>query len=266
MFSAGDEYDVFMGRWSRHLAPRFVQFAGVTDGADVLDVGSGTGALSNAVAAAAPSSRIVGVDPSAPFVGAALAHHPGQRIRFEIGDAQHLQFEDASFDLTISQLILNFIPDPRKALQEMIRVTRPGGTVAAAVWDYGEGMEMLRRFWDEATVLVPDADGKDERHMPLCRRGELGTLWRTHELMNVSEAPLTIETPFSSFEDYWLPFLKQQGPAGTFVASLSASHAEQLRLNLRRRLFTDGPDRPLMLHARAWAVRGTVPSRMMSTR
>jgi SAM-dependent methyltransferase len=264
MFSGGDAYDVFMGRWSRHLAPQFVQFAGVTDGADVLDVGSGTGALSAAVAAAVPSSRVVGVDPSAPFVAAAEAHHQGRRIRFEIGDAQHLQFEDASFDLTISQLILNFIPDPQKALREMTRVTRSGGTVAAAVWDYGEGMEMLRLFWDEATALVPDADRKDERHMPLCRRGELSTLWREHELQNVSEAPLTIETPFSSFEDYWSPFLKQQGPAGAFVASLPATKAEQLRLNLRQRLLTNGADGPLRLHARAWAVRGTVPSRKMS--
>lgn len=248
-----------MGRWSRRLAPLLVQFAEVTDGDDVLDVGSGTGSLSAAVAAAAPSSRIVGIDRSAPYVAVARAHHQGERVRFEVGDAQYLPFQDASFDLTMSGLILNFIPHPQNALKEMIRVTRAGGTVAAAVWDYGEGMEMLRLFWDEATALGPDAGAKDERHMPLCQRGELSTLWRTYELRNVSEAPLTIETPFSSFEDYWSPFLKQQGPAGNYVETLSARNAEHLRLNLRRRLLGDDPDGPIALHARAWAVRGTVP-------
>jgi SAM-dependent methyltransferase len=146
-----------------------------------------------AVAAAAPSSRIVGIDRSEPYVAVARARHQSQRVRFEIGDAQHLQFEDASFDRTLSLLILNFIPDPEKALIEMLRVTRPGGTVAAAVWDYAEGMEMLLVFWDEAIALDARADRKHERHMPLSRAGELAALWRTH-LQNVSETALTIET------------------------------------------------------------------------
>jgi SAM-dependent methyltransferase len=260
VFSAGEAYDSFMGRWSRHLAPLLVQFAGITDGDAVLDVGAGTGSLSAAVAAAAPSSPVTGIDPSAPYIAVARTRHQGRRMRFEVGDAQQLQFDDASFDLTISLLILNFIPDLERAVEEMIRVTRPGGTVAAAVWDYGEGMEMLRLFWDEAVTLAPDADVKDERHMPFCRRGELATLWRSHNLQNVSEAPLTIETRFASFEDYWSPFLEQQGPAGVHVATLSPRSAEQLRRNLRSRLLGDGPDGPITLYARAWAVRGTVSS------
>jgi|SRR5215472_6093964 len=258
MFSAGEAYDAFMGRWSRRLAPLLVQFAAVADGEDVLDVGSGTGSLAAAVSAAAPSSRIVGVDPSAPYVAVARAHHQTDRVRFEVGDAQDLQFGDASFDSTISLLILNFIPDSDKALTEMTRVTRSGGTVAAAVWDYGEGMEMLRSFWDEAIALAPDADAKDERHMPLSRKGELAELWRRHHLQNVSETSLTIETTFSSFDDYWSPFLAQQGPAGAHVAALSTHDREQLRLRLRRRLVREGPDDPIALHARAWAVRGAV--------
>lgn len=260
MFSLGESYDVFMGRWSRLLAPLFVQFAGVRDGDDILDVGSGTGALAVAVTTVAPSSRVVGIDRSEPYVAAARARHHENRVRFEVGDAQHLQFGDASFDRTLSLLILNFIPDPGKALGEMIRVTRPGGTIAAAVWDYGEGMEMLRMFWDEAVALVPDADAKDERHMPLCRGGELATLWRAYRLENVSDSPLRVETRFSSFEDYWSAFLLRQGPAGVYVASLSVPDADCLRLNLRRRLVGDGPDHPIALQARAWAVRGTVPS------
>ena len=260
MFSLGEAYDLFMGRWSGRLAPLLVQFAGVTDGDDVLDVGSGTGSLAGAVAAVAPSSRIVGIDRSEPYVTVARARHQSPRMWFEVGDAEHLPFEAARFDRTLSLLILNFVPDPQKALIEMIRVTRPGGTVAAAVWDYGDGMEMLRVFWDEAVGLDPRARAKDERQMPLSRAGELAALWRTH-LPNVAETALTIETQFSSFEDYWSPFLQQQGPAGAHVATLSPDDRERLALKLRLRLLGTQGDRPFTLRARAWAVRGVVAAR-----
>jgi SAM-dependent methyltransferase len=259
MFSAGDAYERFMGRWSQDLAPLLVRFAGGRDGDDVLDVGSGTGALTAAVAAVAPSSRIIGIDPAAPYVAFAQTRHARARVRFEVGDARQLRFADGSFGRTLSLLVLNFIPDSAKALDEMIRVTRPGGGVAAAVWDYGQGMQMLRVFWDEAISLNPAMDARDERHMPLCRKGELAGLWREHGLQDVSEEALTIQTPFVSFDDYWLPFLEKQGPAGEYVASLSAGERDQLRLRLRRRLLGDGPDRPIVLAARAWAVRGIVP-------
>jgi SAM-dependent methyltransferase len=259
MFSAADAYERFMGRWSRELAPLLVKFAGVGDGDAVLDVGSGTGALTIAVAAVVPSSRIIGVDPAASYVAFAQARHSGDRIRFEVGDAQQLRFADDSFDRTLSLLVLNFIPDPSRALDEMVRVTHPGGTVAGAVWDYGGGMEMLRVFWDEAVALDPAAEARDERHMPFSRQGELDALWREHRLRNVSEEALTIPTRFSSFDDYWLPFLEKQGPAGDYVATLAPGAREQLRLRLRTHLLGDGPDRPIVLSARAWAVRGTVP-------
>ena len=207
----------------------------------------------------ATASRIIGIDPAAPYVAFAQARHPGGRIRFEVGDAQQMRFPDGSFDRTLSLLVLNFIPDPAKALDQMIRVTRPGGIVAAAVWDYGEGMEMLRVFWDEAVALHPAASARDERHMPLCSKGELAALWREHRLLDVSEEPLTIQTRFSTFDDYWSPFLDKQGPAGAYVGALAENEREQLRLRLRRRLLGEGPDRPFVLAARAWAVRGTVP-------
>jgi SAM-dependent methyltransferase len=259
MFSAGDAYERFMGRWSRELAPLLVKFAGVRDGDAVLDVGSGTGALTGAVVVAVPSSRVIGIDFAAPYVAFARARHPGDLVRFEIGDAQQLRFPDATFERTLSLLVLNFIPDAAKALGEMIRVTRPGGMVAAAVWDYGEGMQMLRVFWDEAIALDPAMDARDERHMPVCRKGELAALWRERGLQEVSEDALTIQTRFASFDDYWSPFLEKQGPAGEYVASLSAGERDQLQQRLRRRLLGDGPDRPIVLAARAWAVRGTVP-------
>ena len=172
MFSESDGYERFMGRWSRRLAPLFVTFAGVTGGDRVLDVGSGTGALVRG----GRGHRICAGD----------GHRAGRRPtcgtreervdgRFEVGDALALPFADDAFDRTLSMLVLNFVPDPAAALQQMIRVTRPGGVVAAAVWDYGDGMQMLRTFWDAAVALDPAAAPRDERHMPLCyARGTRG--------------------------------------------------------------------------------------------
>lgn len=259
VFSEAQAYEHFMGRWSRRLAPLLVRFAGVRDGETVLDIGSGTGALTAAVAALAPSSRIVGIDPSAPYVARARVQHGSARIQFETGDARQMRFDDATFDRTLSLLVLNFIPDARKALGEMRRVTKPKGTIAAAVWDYSEGMEMLRAFWDEAVAQAPAAAAKDERNMPFCRRGDLAALWREHGLHDVVEDSLIVETRFTSFDDFWTPFLEKQGPAGAYTASLSASDLEVLRLRLRRRLLGDGPDKVIVMQARAWAVRGTTP-------
>jgi SAM-dependent methyltransferase len=259
MFSEAQSYERFMGRWSRLLAPRFVEFAGVRDGDAVLDVGSGTGSLAAAIARAAPSSRIVGIDPSAPYVGLAQSQYGGNLVRFEVGDAQQMRFETGTFDRTVSLLVVNFIPDAKKAVSEMRRVTKSKGTVAAAVWDYGEGMEMLRVFWDEAVALAPAAAARDERNMPLCRRGDLAALWRESGLLNVVEEGLTIETRFASFDDYWTPFLEKQGPAGAYVASLSETDRDALKMQLRRRLIGDGADKAIVLRARAWAVKGIDP-------
>jgi SAM-dependent methyltransferase len=258
MFSEPQAYERFMGRWSRRLAPLLVRFAGVRDGDIVIDVGSGTGALTAAVEKIAPSSRIVGIEPTTSYVALAQSQYGSTRIHFEVGDAQQLRVDDDLFDCTLSLLVFNFIPDVRRALSEMKRVTKPKGTVAAAVWDYGEGMEMLRAFWDEAVAQAPASVAKDERNMPLCRRGDLAALWREQGLQDVVEDGLTVETRFASFDDFWTPFLERQGPAGAYTASLSADRREELRLRLRRRLLGTGPDTAIVLNARAWAVRGTV--------
>lgn len=258
MFSGAQAYERFMGTWSRELAPQLVRFAGVKDGEAVLDVGSGTGALSAAIAAAAPASRVTGIDPAAPYVAFARSRQGSERVAFEVGDAQQLRFSDRSFDRVVSLLVVNFIPDRDRAMKEMIRVTRPGGTIAAAVWDYGDGMQFLRVFWDEVVAQDPGAESKDERHMPVCRRGELASLWREHGLQDVEETALTIPTRFASFDDYWSRFLEKQGPAGAYVAAMSGKDREQLRLRLRKRLTGDSADRPIDMTARAWAVRGRV--------
>ena len=258
VFSEARAYERFMGRWSRSLAPLLVRFAGVVDGETVLDVGSGTGALTAAVVRAAPSSRVVGIDPSAPYVQLAQAQQASALVSFEVGDAQKMRFDAAMFDRTVSLLVVNFIPDARQALGEMKRVTKVKGTIAAAVWDYGDGMGMLRAFWDEAVALNPAATPKDERNMPFCRRGQLAALWRELDLRDVVEEPLTIETRFASFDDFWAPFLEKQGPAGAYTTSLPAADREALKRRLRRRLLGDAPDKAIVMSARAWAVRGTV--------
>ncbi len=259
MFSEAEAYERFMGRWSQRLAPLLVKFAGIQDGDAVLDVGSGTGVLARHIAAAAASSRITGVDPSATYIQFAQKWDPTTKVNFEVGDAQQLRFPDSTFDRTLASLMMNFTPDRTKALREMIRVTRPGGVVAAAVWDYGDGMEMLRIFWDEAVARDPAIGARDERHMPLSGKGELGAFWRENGLLEVEEQPLTVQLDFSSFDDFWTPFLAGQGPAGAHVASVSNEQRSELQRRLRRRLLGDGPDLPITLQARAWTVKGVVP-------
>lgn len=254
MFSETDAYERYMGRWSRQLAPLMLDFARLREPEAVLDVGTGTGVLASAVTDAHPGATVIAIDPSARFVEAARDRSSNPRVRFQVGDAQALEFPDGSFDATLSLLAINFIPDPPKALGEMIRVTRSGGVVAAAVWDYAEGMEMLRVFWDEAVALDPAIASRDERHMPLCRRGELAALWRQAGLADVGELALTIDLVFESFDDYWQPFLDGVGPAGAYAKSLAGPARDALRARLLDRV----EDQRFTLKARAWAARGVV--------
>lgn len=259
MFAKSVEYERFMGRWSRQLSPLHIAFAGVRDGDKVLDVGAGTGGLALSLAARVPHSEIVGIDPSADSIAFARARS-NPHVHFDVGDAQALPYESATFDRTMAQLVMNFIPDHEKGLHEMMRVTRPGGTVTACVWDYDAGMQMLRFFWDEVVALDPTAEPKDERHMKLSHRGELGELWKAAGLVEVEEQPLEIDLRFASFEDYWGPFLYGAGPAGAYVATRDEHARSALEARLRKRVLGDRADGPFTLQARAWCVRGKVPA------
>jgi SAM-dependent methyltransferase len=260
MFGDAEAYTRFMGRWSRLVAPLLVDFTGVPDRARALDVGSGTGSLAFEIAKRKAQAHVLGIDPSREYIAFANSRNPfPDRVSFEVGDAQQLRFPDATFDTSLSLLVFNFIPDPKKALREVCRSTRPGGRVSAANWDYGLGMRMLRLFWDAAVSIDPTVESLDEKRMPLCREGELSELWRQGGLEKVSERPLDISMRFESFADYWDPFLLRQGPAGAYVGSLSRDRLQVLREEVKRRLPLPAEGKPFALSARAWAVRGTVP-------
>jgi SAM-dependent methyltransferase len=262
MFENAESYEHFMGRWSRLVASSFVDFTGISDLQRVLDVGSGTGCLSISIAEKIARSNVVGIDPSEEYVKYASRENPfPQRVSYQVGDARKLNFPDATFQASLSLLALNFIPNPKKALTELQRVTESGGLVSAAVWDYGSGMQMLRVFWDAAVGTDSAAEKYDEKHMPLCRRGELASLWEQTGLLNVHEQPLYISMRFDSFEDFWNPFLLGQGPSGAYVAGLDQAHLAILQNEVKRRLpFTqEQDDAHFELSARVWAVRGRIP-------
>jgi SAM-dependent methyltransferase len=259
MFGDADAYEQFMGRWSRLVAPLLVEFAGINDLGRVLDVGSGTGSLAFAILKQKPHCSVTGIDPSKEYVAYALSRNAfGTRATFEVGDAQNLHFADATFENTLSLLVFNFIPDPLKALREVQRVTKGGGRIAAAVWDYGNGMRMLRVFWDAVVSIDPNAEARDEKHMPLCRSGELLRLWNHAGLKNVEERSLEITTRFENFRDYWGAFQLKQGPAGAYSASLDRSRLQALRSEVKRKLGVTTESQGFDLPARVWAVRGTV--------
>ena len=256
MFSAtADAYDRFVGRYSAELAEALVAFAGLPDEGRALDVGCGPGALATVLADRFGPAGVCAVDPSASFAAACEARVPG--IEVAVAGADALPFADGSFDATLSQLVVNFLPDARAGVLEMARVTRRGGTLAACVWDYAGEMTLLRTFWDAAREVEPDrARSADEALMPWCDQAGLGRLWRSAGLRDVRSAPLVIEARYSDFEDLWAPFPTGVGPAGAFCKSLSEDGRAALHDAYRSRLGVG--DGPFALTARAWAVAGAV--------
>ncbi|MEV8313457.1 class I SAM-dependent methyltransferase [Streptomyces sp. NPDC059900] len=245
-----------MGRWSRLVADEFVAWLGCRDGLRWVDAGCGTGALSAAVAARCRPRRVVGVDRSAAFVGAARASAPASAC-FVVGDGMSLPVRGAGCDVSVSGLVLNFLPVPSAAVAEAVRIVRPGGLVAAYVWDYAEGMEFLHRFWAAATAVDPAAAELDERRrFPVCSPERLRSLWTNAGLADVAVAPIEVATVFAGFADLWEPFLAGQGPAPGYVADLAPAARARLRDTLRAAVPTR-PDGSIALTARAWAVRGT---------
>ncbi len=257
-WASGSAYERYVGRWSRPVAREFLRWLARPPGLTWLDVGCGTGALAECVLTAAAPGRVLGIEPSAAHVEHARAHVRDPRAEFRHGDAARLPLPDASVDATVSGLVLNFVPDPARAAAEMRRVTRPGGTVAAYVWDYAERMQMMRHFWDAAVALDATAAEHDEaRRFPLARPEPLAALLRQAGLEAVQTQAIEVATVFLDFDDYWTPFLGGQGPAPGYCMALGESRRSALREEVRRRL-PIGADGAIHLVGRAWAVRGEV--------
>ena len=242
-------YERYMGLWSRPLAREFVAAVGINPGTRVLDVGCGTGALTTELARQVGAGRVAAVDPSEPSVAACAAAAPDADVR--VSGAETLPFADATFDATLSQLVVNFMADAHAGVGEMRRVTRPGGTVAACTWDYGDGMMMLRVFWDAAVAL--DAAAPHEgRVMQYCTSGELERLWREVGLSDVETGELIVRRSYADYNDFWEPFTLGVGPGGSYCVSLDPLQREALRAECFRQL--GSPSGPLDLTARAWFV------------
>lgn len=259
VWAVGDAYEAYVGRWSRRVAELFVRWLDVPAGRHWVDVGCGTGALTQTVLALADPAAIVGVDSSAGFLATARERTADPRAVFEVGDAQALPLPPGRADAVVSGLALNFVPDPARAAAEFVRVARPGAAVAGYVWDYAEGMELMRHFWEVAAEVDPAAAELDEgRRFPVCRPSRLGRLWVESGLARVAVEAVEIPTVFTGFDDYWLPFLGGQGSAPGYLASLPGPQRDAVRERLRTRL-PAGADGTIALSARAWAVRGLVP-------
>ena len=230
---AGAAYDRFMGRYSRHLGKLFIDAAEVHDGQRALDVGCGPGALTEALVDRLGAGSVVACDPTAGFVAECRTRLPG--VRVEQARAEQLPSEEASFDHALAQLVFHFVSEPDRAAAEMRRVTRPGGRVAACVWDFADGMEMLRAFWDAALAL--DRDAPDEaRTLRFGRAGELADLFGHAGLDNPVESTLRVTTRYQDVDDLWAGFLTGVGPAGAYCTSLDGAAQDRLRLALAHRL------------------------------
>jgi SAM-dependent methyltransferase len=255
-WDSGAAYEPYVGRWSRLVAREFLAWLMVPPGRRWLDVGCGTGALTQTILSAAEPASVIGVDRSPGYVRFAREQVGDRRASFELGDAQAIAHPPASFDVAVSGLVLNFVPNPALAVSEMTRVTRPGGTVAAYVWDYAGKMELMRYFWDAAVALDPAARELDEgRRFPLCQPDALRELFHMAGLAAVDIRSIDVPTSFRDFDDYWTPFLGGQGPAPSYVRALPEAGRSALRERLHATLPV-GSDGSIHLVARGWAVRG----------
>lgn len=258
VWASGDAYEPYVGRWSRLVARDFLVWLDIGAGKRWLDVGCGTGALSATILERTNPQAVLGVDPSDGFVAHAQRAIIDRRATFRVGDAQQLPVSDATFDVAVAGLVINFVPDMAKAVAEMRRAVCAGGIAAAYVWDYVGEMQMMRRFWDAAVALDPAALEKDEgRRFPICSPEPLATLFKQAGLAQVNVQAIDAPTVFRDFDDYWNPFLGGQAPAPGYCMSLSEERRAALREHIRSALPFQ-KDGSIHLIARAWAVRGTV--------
>jgi ubiquinone/menaquinone biosynthesis C-methylase UbiE len=255
LWESASAYERFMGRWSRELARSFVSWLEVPPGGHWLEIGCGTGALTSGIVDIGRPASVVATDASEQFIGHARATLPDERVQFLAASAENLPKRAGGYDAVASCLVLNFIPDPKAALRGMRTLTAEDGVVAACVWDYAEGMEFLRRFWDAAVEEDAAASRYDEgERFPICSPSALEAAFRGAGFQQVEVEGLQVETRFEDFEDYWSPFVGGPGPAPGYLASLPAERQRDLADRLSAML-PRNDDGSIMLTARAWAAR-----------
>lgn len=256
IWAVAEAYEPYVGRWSRLVARDFIAWLALPSGGQWLDVGCGTGALTQTILARTGAATVTGLDPSESFLAFARRQTQDRRVSYQTGDAQVLPFPNMTFDAAVTGLALNFVRNPAQAVAEMKRVVRAGGTCAAYVWDYAGEMQLIRHFWSAAIALDPTADALDEaRRFPLCERERLLDVFRDAGFDQTEARVLDVPTVFTDFNDYWSPFLGGQGPAATYCSTLSNERQVLLRERLRAVLPIE-PDGSIRLIARALAVRG----------
>jgi SAM-dependent methyltransferase len=258
VWASGDAYEPYVGRWSRLVAADFLRWLDVSASGRWVDVGCGTGAVTDSVLRLGSPDLVLGVDPSPAYVAYARSHIVDRRAGFAVAAGTALPVGDGDVDAVVSGLVLNFVPEPARAVAEMARVARPGSTVGAYVWDYAGEMQLMRHFWDAAGDLDPRARELDEGvRFPLCRPGPLTALFEAAGLADVRVRPIDVATQFRDFDDYWTPFLGGQAPAPGYAMALPEDRRAELRERIRAGL-PHAADGSIPLVARAWAVAGGV--------
>lgn len=253
-WSNGDPYEYFMGRWSSLIAPKFLQWVNMPSNLNWLDIGCGTGVLSKAIELHNKPKTISGIDPSANFI-AKVKNSISINGEFHVANVEHIPNRNKSFEIVVSGLALNFFTNFERALSEMKRVSKPNGVIAAYVWDYSGRMDFLRCFWDAAYQIDPKSRNLDEGiRFPICNSENLIKLFQKAGLVEIKSSVLDIDTVFKDFEDFWNPFLGGQGPAPSYLASLSSKLQKELKHSLRERLVTE-PNGSIKLLGRALAIK-----------
>ncbi|MCH8861513.1 MAG: methyltransferase domain-containing protein [Proteobacteria bacterium] len=254
-----EAYELRIGRWSRLVAQQFLGWLAPAPGLDWLDVGCGTGVLSDAVLERSNPRSLAGIDPQENVVRDAQAAHSDPRAAFHCVNAQNMPFDNAIFDVVVSGLVINFIEDQPRALSEMKRVLRPGGQVAAYVWDFAGDMELFRVFWDSARALDAEAVKSDQgERFPVCKPGPLGALFEAAGFENVGTSAIMIDMPYRDFADFWVPMTRGAGGIPDYVKALDPDRQAALETRVHDAL-PIAADGSFTLRGRAWAVRGLAP-------
>lgn len=255
-FNNASAYEIYVGRWSRLIARQFLAWLNIPAGSTWLDVGAGTGILTQVILDQTAPQKVVGIDLSEQYLEYARQAVTDRRVEWKVGNASTMGFDAPAFDAAVAGLVLNFVPSAEDMVRGMKEAVRQGGMVAAYVWDYGDRMQMMRHFWDAAAVVDPASKQFDAgTQFAICDPDNLRALFVKTGLTDVEVIPTDIQTTFSDFDDFWLPFLAGQGSISKYLRSLDDDRLNAIQMQLRRQLPIK-PDQTIPLTARAWSVKG----------